>query len=73
MKRESKQTGWIIALGAALGAVAGVAAGNIGVWLGIGVAIGVALGMALGRKETDCPQCVAVHRMHVHEMEERKG
>jgi hypothetical protein len=64
MKRESKHTGWIIALGAALGAVAGVVAGNIGVWLGIGVAIGVALGIALGRKETDCPECAEMHRAH---------
>jgi hypothetical protein len=69
MKNKSKHTGWIIALGAALGAVAGVAAGNIGVWLGIGVAIGVTLGIALGRKETECPECVAVHRMHVEKMQ----
>jgi hypothetical protein len=72
MKRKSKHTGWIIALGAALGALAGVMAGNIGVWLGIGVAIGVALGIALGRKETECPQCIAVHRMHMQHISERK-
>jgi hypothetical protein len=66
-KHTRKPTGWIIALGAGLGAVAGIFAGNIGVWLGIGVAIGVALGIALGRKETECPECEAVHRSHLRE------
>jgi NAD/NADP transhydrogenase beta subunit len=66
MTRTPKYAGWAIALGAALGVVAGILAGNVGVWLAIGVAIGVALGGTLGRKqkETDCPQCAALHESH---------
>ena len=65
MSRNSKYTGWGLALGAAMGAAFGVAAGNIGTWLAVGVAIGMALGyLARGNKEPNCPQCEAMHRTH---------
>ncbi len=64
MKSKPKYAGFGIALGAALGAVAGVIAGNMGVWLAIGVAIGVVIGASYRRKETACPECAQIHRMH---------
>ena len=64
MKRKPKYTGVGIALGAALGAVFGVVAGHVGVWLAIGVAIGMVIGASLRRKETACPECAQVHRVH---------
>jgi len=65
MKNKPKYAGLALALGAGLGAAAGVVAGHIGVWLAIGVAIGVALGAAFRRKQTNCPECVQLHRTHV--------
>ena len=67
---KSKHTGLGIALGAALGAVFGVLAGHIAVWLAIGVAIGMALGATFRRKETECPECAEMHR--VHEMKNKQ-
>jgi uncharacterized membrane protein YgaE (UPF0421/DUF939 family) len=64
MTSKPKGMGLGIALGAGLGIVAGVLAGNMAVWLSIGVAIGVAIGASLRRKESDCPECAAVHRTH---------
>lgn len=64
MERKSKYAGAAIALGAALGVVAGVLAGNIGVWLAIGVGIGVGLSAALRPKQSQCPECAAMHRVH---------
>jgi hypothetical protein len=64
MTNKPKHTGLGIALGAALGAVFGVMAGHIAVWLGIGVAIGMALGATFRRKETECPECIEMHRAH---------
>lgn len=64
MANKPKLTGLGIALGAALGAVAGVLAGHVAVWLGIGVAIGMVLGATIRRKETECPECAAIHRAH---------
>ena len=64
MNHKPKYAGLGIALGAGLGAVAGVLAGNMAVRLSIGVAIGVAIGASLRRKESDCPECAAVHRTH---------
>ena len=64
MKSKPKYAGLGIALGAAMGAVFGVVAGHMGVWLAVGVAIGVALGATLRRKETQCPECAAIHRAH---------
>jgi predicted lysophospholipase L1 biosynthesis ABC-type transport system permease subunit len=69
MENKSKRTGLALALGAALGAVAGVLAGNIGVWLAIGVAIGMVLGSTFQRKESACPRCAAMHRMHQEKTE----
>jgi uncharacterized membrane protein YoaK (UPF0700 family) len=64
MKSKSQLTGWGIALGAAVGVALGVAAGHVAIWVAIGVAIGMALGSTVRRKETNCPQCAAVHRTH---------
>ena len=64
MKNKPKHTGLGIALGAALGAVFGVMAGNVAVWLGIGVAIGMVLGATFRRKETECQECIEMHRAH---------
>ena len=64
MTNKSKHAGWGIALGAALGAVFGVIAGHMGVWLAIGVAIGMVIGASFRRKEAECPQCAAMHRVH---------
>ena len=64
MTNKSKHAGLGLALGAALGAVFGVVAGHVGVWLAIGVAIGMLLGASFRRKETNCPECAAMHRAH---------
>jgi hypothetical protein len=64
MQTKSKYAGLGIALGAALGAVFGVAAGHMGVWLALGVAIGIAIGASFRRKETNCPECAQIHRVH---------
>jgi len=64
MRSKPKYAGWSIALGAALGTVFGVIAGNMGAWLAIGVAIGVAIGATFRRRQSDCPQCAAIHRAH---------
>jgi lipoprotein signal peptidase len=64
MTNKSKHTGVGLALGAALGAAFGVMAGHVGAWLAIGVAIGMVLGASFRRKETECPECTAIHRMH---------
>ena len=64
MTNKSKHTGLGLALGAAVGAVFGVVAGHVGAWLAIGVAIGMVLGATFRRKETECPECAAVHRTH---------
>ena len=64
MTNKSKHTGVGLALGAALGAAFGVMAGHVGAWLAIGVAIGMLLGASFRRKQTECPECEAVHRMH---------
>ena len=64
MTSKSKHTGWGVALGAVLGVVLGVLAGNMGLWLAMGVAIGVAIGASFRRKETECPQCAAMHPSH---------
>jgi len=64
MKNKPKYTGLGIALGAGLGAVFGVVAGHVGVWLAIGVAIGMLLGASFRRKETSCPECAQIHRVH---------
>jgi H+/Cl- antiporter ClcA len=53
-----------IALGAALGTVFGVMAGHVGAWLAVGIAIGVAIGARLRPKETQCPECGEIHKMH---------
>jgi H+/Cl- antiporter ClcA len=65
MADKRKLTGLGIALGAGLGIVFGVMAGHVGVWLAIGVAIGMVLGATFRQKETACPRCAEVHRMHV--------
>lgn len=64
MTSKPKHTGLGIALGAALGAVFGVLAGHVAAWLGIGVAIGMVLGATFRRKETECPECTAMHHAH---------
>ena len=64
MNNQSKYPGLGIALGAALGAIAGILAGNVGIWLAVGIAIGVAVGASLRKKEPECPQCEAMHRVH---------
>jgi hypothetical protein len=64
MNSKSKYPGLGIALGAALGALAGILAGNVGIWLAVGIAIGVAVGASLRKKEPECPQCEAMHRVH---------
>jgi len=69
MTSKPKYTGLGIALGAALGAVAGVMAGHVAVWLGIGVAIGMALGATVRRREAECPECAAIHRVHQEKAE----
>jgi len=73
MTNKSKPAGFTIALGAVLGAVAGVLAGHIGVWLAIGLAIGIVIGAASRRKATECPECAAVHRMHLHNAEQERA
>jgi len=64
MTNKSKLNGLGIALGALLGAVFGVIAGHVGIWLAIGVAIGIMLGATFRRKQTECPQCAQLHRIH---------
>jgi len=64
MANKSKHTGLGIALGAALGAVAGVLAGHVAIWLGIGIAIGMALGASFRSKQSECPECAAIHQKH---------
>jgi hypothetical protein len=64
MTNKSKLHGLGIALGAALGAVFGVIAGHMGVWLASGVAIGIVIGASFRRKETGCPECAQIHRIH---------
>ena len=64
MTKKSKHAGWGIALGAALGAVFGVIAGHTGIWLASGLAIGIVIGASFRRKQTDCPECAQVHRIH---------
>jgi hypothetical protein len=64
MQTKSKYAGLGIALGVALGAVFGVAAGHMGVWLALGVVIGIAIGASFRRKETNCPECAQIHRVH---------
>jgi hypothetical protein len=71
MKNKRKLTGLGIVFGGVLGAVLGVMAGHIAIWLGIGVAIGMVLGGTLRRKETECPECVEIHR--AHEIRNRKS
>ncbi len=71
MTNKSKHAGLGIALGAALGAVFGVAAGHMGVWLALGVAIGIVIGASFRPKETNCPECAQIHR--VHEMRNQKA
>jgi hypothetical protein len=66
MTDKPKYTGLGLALGAALGAVFGIVAGHVGAWLAIGVAIGMLLGFSIRKKEAACPQCAAVHKMHLH-------
>ena len=66
MADKRKLTGLGIALGAALGTVVGVLAGHVAIWLAIGIAIGMAIGATVRRKETECPECMAMHRAHVH-------
>jgi len=72
MTSKPKYTGLGIALGAALGAVAGVMAGHIAIWLGAGIAIGMVLGATFRRKETECPECAAMHKMHVQKMSQER-
>jgi len=56
---------WLgIALGAALGILAGVLVGHVAIWLGLGVVIGMLMGATVRRKETECPECAAMHRTH---------
>ena len=64
MTNKSKLHGLGIALGAALGAVFGLIAGHMGVWLASGVAIGIVIGASFRHKETDCPECAQIHRIH---------
>ncbi len=64
MTSKSKYPGLAIAVGAALGVVAGILAGNVGIWLAVGIAIGVAVGVSVRKKEPECPQCAALHRVH---------
>jgi uncharacterized membrane protein YgaE (UPF0421/DUF939 family) len=64
MTNESKHAGLGIALGALLGAVFGVLAGHVAIWLGMGLALGMAIGATIRRKETECPECAAMHRAH---------
>jgi len=64
MTSKPKYAGWGLALGGVLGAVFGLLAGHVGVWLAIGVAIGMLLGVSLRRKEPECPECAAMHRVH---------
>jgi hypothetical protein len=64
MTSKPKYAGLGIALGAALGALAGILAGNVGIWLAIGIAVGVAIGATFRRREPECPQCAAMHRVH---------
>jgi lipoprotein signal peptidase len=64
MANTSKLTGLGIALGMALGAAFGVFAGHMAVWLAMGIAIGIALGAAFRRKEPECAECAAMHKIH---------
>jgi uncharacterized membrane protein YgaE (UPF0421/DUF939 family) len=64
MQSRPKFTGFGIALGAVLGAVFGVLAGHMVVWLAFGVAIGMLIGASFRRKETTCPECAQIHRVH---------
>jgi hypothetical protein len=64
MTNKPKLAGLGIALGALLGAVFGVMAGHIAIWLGMGLALGMAIGTTLRAKETQCPECAAMHKMH---------
>ena len=64
MDTKPKYTAIGLALGVALGAVFGVAVGHMGVWLAVGVAIGIAIGASFRSKETLCPQCAQIHRVH---------
>jgi uncharacterized membrane protein YoaK (UPF0700 family) len=72
MKSKSKLTGLGIALGAVLGTVLGVMAGHMAIWLGIGVAVGMVIGATVRRKETDCPECAAIHRVHEMKNQDNK-
>ena len=65
MKNKSSQIGIGLALGAAVGTAFGVAAGNISLWLALGIAIGMVIGASFWRTEAGCPECAAVHRVHV--------
>ena len=64
MTGKPKYPGLGIALGAALGVLAGILAGNVGIWLAVGIAIGVAVGASYRKKEPECQQCAALHRIH---------
>ena len=64
MAGESKYTALGVALGAAAGSAAGVLAGHVAIWLAIGVAIGVAIGASFRKRESNCPECAAVHQEH---------
>ncbi len=64
MTSNSKLSGLGIGLGAALGAVFGIVAGHLGIWLAIGVVIGVLIGASFRRKQTICPECAQIHRIH---------
>jgi lipoprotein signal peptidase len=64
MTNKPKYPGLGIALGAGLGAAFGVLAGHIGLWLGIGVAIGIVIGASFRGKQTNCPECAQIRRIH---------
>ncbi len=73
MADKRKLTGLGISLGAALGTVVGVLAGHVAIWLAIGIAIGMAIGASLRGKQTGCPECAALHRMHFSQNESGKA